>query len=214
MKNRFDLCTQKEFFIGISMSNSASIDTGIAVINRDLELIRVDKAYHLNDIQLYLDNLGYKSSSIICMDLPRNPNTPNGKWRIESKYNKPLNVNCKYKCDPSWTARFGDRGSELCNHLKEAGYDVYRYNCYFTKNALNIIPPYKSRSPQACKYLQMVIQDQLKISGLPSNMIPLSGLDAIIGAYNALMVFLGKENYNYKIIGSHKDIPVISAIKF
>lgn len=194
------------------MTQAAASDTGIAVLDKNMELLRVDKVYNMDDIKQYINNLTCKQNSIICVDLPKQSGNLNGKWRIESKYNKAFNLNDEYNSEQDWTERFCERGSDLCQSLKDTGYDVFRYNCYFTKNILNISPPYKHRSPAACKYLQMILKNQLNIEGIPSNMIPLSGLDAIIGAYTARAMAYGHENKTYKIIGDYKQLPVISAI--
>ena len=77
---------------------------------------------------------------------------------------------------------------------------------------LKLTPPYKSRSPVACKYLQMIIKNNLKINDIPSNLIPLSGLDAIIGAYTSWKIAMTPENTGYKCIGKHKDSLIVTAI--
>lgn len=194
------------------MSPSNQNETGIVMLNNELELLRIDKAFELEDIKLNITNFGHAEKTIVCVDLPRNITLLNGKWRIESKFNKTFNVNCKYAPKQDWTNRFCDRGSDLCGKLKKEGFDVFRYNSFFTKNALNIIPPFKSRSPAACKYLQMLIKDKLHILGVPSNMIPLSGLDAIIGAYTAYHMMLGKKGETYNFISEFNSLDVVSAV--
>jgi len=206
-QDRYKL-NNKLIFIGVSMASSATSETGIAVLDTDLNLLKVDKGYNVNEIKLCINNISHKNSSIICVDLPKNSTMLNGKWRIEGRSNQPLKVNSACKGD--WTERFSDRGVDLCSGLKSEGYDVFRYNCYFTKNALNINPPFKSRTPIACKYLQTALKDQLGISGIPTNMIPISGIDAIIGAYIGWK--MTNANTGYKKIGNYKDFPVISAI--
>ncbi len=203
---------EKHFFIGISISNSSQYDSGIAIINKDLELIRIDKFYRLNEIKDYLEKFSCKKSSIICVDLPKNAGNLTGKWRIEAKYNKTFNVGGNYNSTQDWSERFSDRGADLCENFKKDGFDIFRYNCFFTKNILGLSPPCRSRSSNACKALQSIIKEKLGIYGFPSNMIPASGLDSVIGAYIARSAFLNKQNNNCKIISQHKDLPVLSTI--
>lgn len=203
----------KSSFVGISMSNSANYDTGIAILNENLDIIRIDKAYSVDDITQYLDELTGKEDSIICVDLPRNNQMLQGKWRMESKFNKALFLDGSYKSEQKWAERISDRGSDLCSRLKASGFDVFRYNCFFAKNALNLISPYKLRSPAACKSLQMAFKDQLLLNNIPSNMIPLSGLDAIVGAYISRQMYVGKYEKDFKFIGEYKSMPIVSALK-
>ena len=199
-------------FIGISLGESGSAETGIAALDRDLNLIRVDKAFNLSELKLNLARMAPFESSIACISLPRNMMMLNGKWRIESKFTRALKLgkfeNTKYV----WTQRFSDRGSELCKNFAEEGMEVFRYNCYYTQNALQITPPYRTRTPAACKYLQMILENKLNISGLPVNLIPLPAMNAILGAYVAWKMVNSEENIGYKQIGIHKNIPVVSAL--
>jgi hypothetical protein len=201
----------KKYFVGISLGSAATTETGIAIIDRDLNLLRVDKAFNLNDLQSYIKNLASPDSIIVCIDLPKNTNLINGKWRIEAKGINAFKLNFE-DSKFNWAERFSNRGTDLCNFLTSLNIDTYRYYCYFTKNILQLNSPFKSRSPADCKFLQMSIKDNLKILGIPSNLIALSGLDAIIGAYTGWKVATSLENDGYKYIGKYKDIPIISAL--
>ncbi len=199
-------------FVGVALGESGSSETGIAVIDRHLNLLRVDKAYNLSELKLNLNRMAPPSSIIACVGLPKNMMMLNGKWRIESKQTQPLKQGMFENSRHAWVQRFSDRGSELCKTFQEEGMEIFRYNCYYTKNALRLNPPYRSKTPIACKYLQMIIENRLGISGMPSNLIPLPALNAVIGAYTAWKMATGEENESYKQIGVHKSLPVISAI--
>ncbi|MCK5177182.1 MAG: hypothetical protein KAQ92_05640, partial [Candidatus Aenigmarchaeota archaeon] len=77
---------------------------------------------------------------------------------------------------------------------------------------LKLNSPYKSRSPAACKFLQIIIEEKLKISGIPSNLLPLPTLQAIIGAFIGWKISTGSENTDYRQIGVYKDTPIVSAV--
>ncbi len=199
-------------FVGVALGESGSAETGIAVIDKNLNLIRVDKSYNLSDLKANLAGIAPPESVVACIGLPRNMMMLNGKWRIESKLTRSLKLGNFDSSKHVWTQRFSDRGSELCKNFRDLGMEVFRYNCDYTKNILQINPPYKSRTPAACKYLQMVIEHRLNILGMPTNLIPLPAMNAIIGAYIAWKITTGEENKEFKQISSHKNIPVISAI--
>lgn len=215
-KSDLDLMPQrlssKMCFVGISLGFTTMMETGIAIINRNLDLQRIDKIFNINELQDYLKMVAPAESLVICVDLPKTTHIINDKWRQEAKNVNALKLG-RLDCSKyEWTERFSNRGSELCNALKLLNIDVYRYNCYFTKNILNLNSPYKSRSPAACKHLQLSIKNNLKISGIPSNLIALSGLDALVGAYTGWRMALSQENIGYKFIGNHNKLPIVSAI--
>jgi hypothetical protein len=199
-------------FVGISISPTSVYESGIAVLDRNLNLLRTDKIFHIKDIEQYIKNLAPHDSMLICVDLPKNPNLVSGKWRIESRYTKAFKLNDIDDATFDWADRFSDRGSDLCDTLNSIDIDTFRYYSYFTKNTLRLTPPYKSRSPVACKHLQMAIQNSLKINGISSNLLPLIGLDAIVGAYISWKIWMSRENTGYKFIGEHKQIPIVTAI--
>lgn len=199
-------------FVGVSLGESGSVETGIAVIDKNLNLIRVDKSYNLSDLKLNLAKIAPPESIVACVGIPRNIMMLNGKWRIESKLTRSLKLGNFESSKYNWTQRFSDRGSELCKSFREEGMEVFRYNCDYTKNTLQLNPPYRSRTPAACKYLQMIIENKLNISGLPSNLLPLPAMNAIIGAFTAWKLATSEENEGYRQIGTHKTIPVIAAI--
>lgn len=199
-------------FVGISLASSSQTESGIAVLDRNLNLLRVDKVFAINDLEPYIKNIAPADSLVICVDLPKNAASLTGKWRQEAKgvsFFKPRKVS---ETDYEWADRFSDRGSDLCKTLSSMEIDVYRYYCYFTKNILNLNPPYRSRTPVACKALQMNIQNYLKINYIPNNLIALSGLNAIIGAYTAWTIATSHEGKGYKFIGAHNDINIATPI--
>jgi len=212
LKNKISQFDNKFCFVGISLSPTSINESGIAVLDRNLNLIRTDKVFHIKDIELYVKNLAPADSMIICVDLPKNASMVSGKWRMEARYTKTFKLNNNDNSSFNWADRFSDRGSDLCETLNSFKIDLFRFYCYFTKNMLNLNPPYKSRSPVACKYLQLVIQNNLKISGISSNLLPLAGLDAVIGAYIGWKMWMSRENIGYKYIGEHKQIPIVTAL--
>lgn len=200
-------------FVGISVKSDTTEDSGIAILDEDLNLKFVDKAYRLNDIKFFVENLGNKDSTIISIDIPLNNMFLIGKWRQESKHYHSFTVGTSYSSKQNWSTRQSSRGSEIAQTLKEQHYDVFRYNSAYTKNALCLNYPLKSRSPAGCKYFQEMIKQKLGISGLTHNIMSFSALDAILGAYTSWQIYYGEQNKTFKIVNHYKDIPVISPIE-
>ncbi|MDD3594120.1 MAG: hypothetical protein PHX18_05785 [Candidatus Gastranaerophilales bacterium] len=196
-------------FIGISIGKGASDDSGIAVIDSKDELIRIDKAYSIDELKLIIDNLSGKSNSIICIDMPEYYEMLNGKWRIESKHYKCFNLEPDDNLS-DWKYRYSDRGTGLYKDLLDKNYRVYRYDSDYTKTILNIHSYMKDRSPAGCKFLQLNIKEKLGIKNLPSNMMPISVLDAILGAYTAKIIASGTKDEDYHFNAEHKDIQIVS----
>jgi hypothetical protein len=206
----------KYCFTGLSMGSAGSVESGITVVDRDLNLVRTDKVYNLSEIKQMITNIAPPENTILCIDLPKNIMMLTGKWRIESK--QILALNTKKGADKKvlWKTRFSDRGSELCKHFTDLGMDVYRYNSAFTKTMLHLSPPYRSKSPSACKFLQGIIEEKLHIRNMPANLLPLPSLNSLIGAYIAWTIGMSgtdEENKMYRQIGTHKGVPVVSALE-
>lgn len=205
-------------FIGLSIGSDSSNESGIAMLDSDLNLIKSDKAYQLSELKNIIENFSMYApakNTVLCSDLPRNIMMLQGKWRIESKQTQVLTFNTINKGAKKsvWKKRFSDRGAELCKHFTEMGMEVYRFNSYFSINMLRLSPPYKSRMPAGCKFLQSIIEEKLLIKGIPSNLLPLPVMHSLIGAYTAWKIGNSEENVGYKQICVYKDVPVMSALE-
>lgn len=202
----------KFYYIGLSISHAATEETGIAVIDSDLNLLRLDKIYRLNDIKFFLENFCGKNGAVIAADIPPNQMFLIGKWRQEAKHYKSFSVGTSYKSDQQWSKRQSTRGTELCAKLAEDGYSVVRYNYGYSKQAMGLATPLQENTPMACKYLQDMFREKLGITGIPSNMIPLSSLKAVLGAYIAWQTRHGIENEDFRKINTFGELPVYSGI--
>ena len=203
---------KKFHYIGLSISHAATEETGIAVLDSDLNLLRLDKIYRLNDIKFFLDNFCGKNGAVIAADIPPNQMFLIGKWRQEAKHYKSFSVGTSYNSDQQWSKRQSTRGSDLCTKLTEEGYEVIRYNYVYSKQSMGLATPLQESTPMACKYLQDMLREKLGISGLPSNMIPLSSLKAVVGAYIAWQTKNGVESEDFRKINTFGDLPVYSGI--
>lgn len=210
--NAFKPFSTKKYFVGISLNSSSSLESGIAILDRDLNLVRLDKVFDISNLESYIKNIAPIENLLVCIDLPKDSSSFGCKWRYGSRNINVFKNNSSEELKFSWIKRFSNRGIDLCKNLDSLNINVYRYCCYFTKNMLGLSPDNKSRTSLSCKALQVNIQQGLKISGIPSNLIAASGLDAMIGAYTAWRMANTQENTGYKFIGDFQNFPIVTAL--
>lgn len=200
-----------KYYIGLSLAATSSVDTGVAIIDEFDNIIFVDKLFKMNDITYFFDNFSSIKESEICVSLAWDRTMLNGKWRILSKPYQLVSTNPLMPNQDNWTQRFTTRGSEYFKSLTEKGAVINRFELYLTRQSLHLNSCYKERSPANCKFLQQALKTEWGFEDIPVNMMPMSQLEAIVGA------ILAKENYkhpeNIKQISSFKDFPVIDVIK-
>lgn len=130
----------------------------------------------------------------------------NGKWRILGKPYQLVATNPLMPNREGWTQRYSTRGCEYFKSLVEKGVEVNRFELYLTRQSMNLNSCYKERSPADCKFLQQTLKYEWGLD-LPANMMPMSQLEAIVGA------LLARENaknpQNVKVVSSFKDFNVI-----
>ena len=188
MSNDF---SNKHYFAGISLASGASIDTGAAVLDRDLKVITLDKLFTMEDVKFFINNFAGKKNTIFTVSIPENPTMLNAKWKLYSR---------EYQLIQSSSLFFKE--------CKKNGIDIFRYNLGELKNSLGLSGMYKDRSPVECKSLQSAFKYKFKIYDLPANMLPASQLEAILGAYLGYLMYKNDSEYHTKIKASYHDIDV------
>lgn len=198
------------YAIGLSLGASSSIESGVAV--RELtsgKLIYVDKLFSMNDIQFFFEKYTSLKESIICASLPWDNTMLEGKWRILSKpYQLIHNSEINFPNKDNWMQRFSPRGSDLLLGLKNNGIDVSRFEVYLTRQKFNLYSNYKERSSADCKFLQSALKYEFNFDEMPTNMMPVAQLEAIVGT----LLAEEKLKNNTKEIFSFKGLSVINII--
>lgn len=161
------------------------MDTGLAVLDEDYNLIMVDKLYKMSDVIFFFENFSSLKQSKLCVSLPWDRTLLNGKWRILSKPYQLVATNEHMRNIDNWTQRYSTRGCDFFNSLIEQGIDVNRFELYLTRQSLHLNSCYRERTPADCKFLQQVLTNEWGID-LPVNMMPMSQLEAIVGAILAM----------------------------
>ena len=168
------------YYVGLSLAAGSSMDSGVAVIDEDNKIILIDKLYKMNDVIFFFENFSSLKNSKICVSVPSDRTMLEGKWRILSKPYQLVATNKNIPNRDNWTQRHSNRGSEYFRELSERGITVSRFDIYMTRQSLHLNSCYKDRSPADCKFLQQALRYEWGFDELPSNMMPMSHLEAIL----------------------------------
>lgn len=172
----------EHYFIGLALSPGATAETGLAIIDKNNEIIMVDKLFSMQDVQHFFENFTSLKNSRVCISLPWDNSMLTGKWRILSKPYQLVVSNENIHNVDNWTQRFSNRGSDYFSELVENGVKISRFELYLTRQALRLESCYKERSPADCKALQNALKMKYGFNSIPSNMMPMAQLEAIVGA--------------------------------
>lgn len=200
------------YYIGLSLSSGSTMDTGVAVIDEDNKIILLDKFYKMNDIIFFFENYSSLKYSKICASLPWDRTMLEGKWRVLSKPYQLVATNPHMPNQDNWTQRYATRGSDFFKDLNEKGIEVNRFELYLTRQSMHLNSCYKERSPADCKFLQQILKFEYGFNELPSNMMPMSELEAITGAILAKEA--EKNPDNIKKLFEFKGLNVIDIKNF
>lgn len=201
----------KHYFIGLMLSAGANADSGVAVLDRNNEIILLDKLFTMQDVQHFFDNFSSLKNSQVCISLPFDNSMLNGKWRVLSKLYQLLALNGNFQNANNWTQRYSSRGSDYFSSLVEQEISINRFELYLTRQALNLNSYFKERSPADCKALQNALKIKYGFASLPSNMMPMAQLEALVGSILAKNVCeqIEKNKKTETPIFEFNGIPVI-----
>lgn len=195
--------------VGLSLGPTSSVESGIAVRETTTgKLIHLDKLFSMSDVNLFFENYPSIKNSIICVSLPWDNTMLEGKWRVLSKPYQMIHTLGNFPNSDNWMQRFSPRGCDLLNLLKDKGAEIYRYEVYLARQKLNLYSNFKERSSADCKFLQSALRSLYNFEELPTNMMPVAQLEAIVGTVLAQE----KLNNNTKKIFDFKNFDVINKI--
>lgn len=195
--------------VGLSLGPTSSVESGVAV--RELssgKLIYVDKLFSMNDVNLFFENYPSIKNSTILVSLPWDNTMLEGKWRVLSKPYQMIHTLGNFPNTDNWMQRFSTRGCDLFLSLKEKGCDIARFEVYLTRQRMNLYSNFKERSSADCKFLQSTLRNEYGFEELPTNMMPVAQLEAIIGT----LLAEEKLRKNTKNIFQFKNLEVINVI--
>lgn len=199
----------KVSFIGISLSGLSTIESAVAVLDKNLHVVMLDKLFSMNDVKYFLDNWAGKQNAIIMVSIPENEVMLNHKWKYNSRTYDLVNFDKQMINKDDWTNRFSSRGSEYFQDLKEEGYDVFRFDVNNMKKVFGNCYAFRERTPIDCKSLQDTLRMKYDMRELPVNMLPVAQLEAILGAFLGQMIATNNKDFEYKQIGLYENLPII-----
>lgn len=199
------------YYIGLSLTSGSTVDSGLVVMDENDQIILVDKFYKMNDIIFFFENYSSLKNSKICVSLPWDKTMLDGKWRILSKPYQLVASNPHIPNRENWTQRYSNRGTDFLKELSDKGIEISRFELYLTRQSLKLNSSALERSPADCKFLQQTLKIEYGFEELPNNMMPMSQLEALVGA------ILAKEKstnpQNIKRLFEFKGLDVIDVIK-
>ncbi|MBQ8847884.1 MAG: hypothetical protein IJ003_02975 [Candidatus Gastranaerophilales bacterium] len=173
------LSSKENFFIGVALSNSSNYDSSICVLDRNSNIVFLDKFYFTQDIDYFFETSPYVKDSAICASVAYDNKMLDGKWRIHSKNYKALGDYFKVNKD-DWTNRISKRCVETFLKLKQTGNKIIRTDINQLRQAYGLNSHYLSRTSLDCKNLQISLKIKYGFSQMPDNMLPASSLEAIL----------------------------------
>lgn len=197
-----------QYVVGMSLGPSSSVESGVAV--REIstgKLIFLDKLFSMNDVQFFFENYPSLKNSVFCISIPWDNTMLEGKWRVLSKPYQLINSKkIEFPNKDNWMQRFSTRGCELFFKLKNDGVDISRFEVYLTRQKFNLYSNFKERSSADCKFLQSALKYEYGFNSLPTNMMPVAQLEAIVGC----LLCEQKLKNNTNKIFEYKGIDVIN----
>ncbi len=192
------------YYVGLALASNSNTDSGVAVLDEDNNLILVDKLYKMDDIKHFFDNFSSLGQSRICVSLAWDKTMLEGKWRISGKPYQLVAGNTNMPNRENWTQRYASRGADYFKTLVERAASVNRFELYLTRQSMGLSSGFRERSSADCKFLQQTLRIEHGLD-LPQNMMPMSQLEAMVGALLSREDAKGKT----KIVGQFKDLDVI-----
>ena len=93
------------YYIGLSLASGSTVDSVLAVLDEDNQIILLDKFYKMNDIIFFFENYSSLNNSKICVSLPWDRTMLEGKWRVLSKPYQLVSTNPNIPNRDNWTQR-------------------------------------------------------------------------------------------------------------
>jgi hypothetical protein len=192
--------TNKWYFVGIDMAPIDSLETGIAALDRNKRVMRMDKLNEDEQLLLFLDNLAPAENIVVALDIPKSLSIPS-KWRQQQVKMHPLCLldEGPHIPEPVPTDRYAQRAKDFYDAVRSRGILIMGFFAAHARLRYSLNIPYRTRSPQGCRALQSLLKQRLRIEDVPSNLAPSSVLDAMIGAYSSWLLCHGQENVHFKL---------------
>lgn len=190
----------KWYFVGVDIAPIDNLETGVAVLDRNRRIVRMDKFDDDKSILRFLDNLAAPGQLAVALDIPKSLSIPS-KWRQQQVKMHPLSLRepLVSEVETVPTARFAQRAKDFYEAVQSRDILIFGFFTAHARLRYDLTTPFRHRSPAGCRALQAMMRQRLGIRDVPSNLAPSSVLDAMIGAYSAWLLRNGVENEHFKL---------------
>lgn len=204
------MMSSKEFFFcGVSLSNTPNNDSSVCVIDNNKKIVLLDKLYFADDIALFMEKNPYIKNAQIAVSIPHDNILLEGKWRIHCKNYKIMGDEFKVNRN-NWTNRLSNRCADIFLKLKENGTNIVRFDINLLRQSYDLSAHYLQRTSLDCKSLQNALKIKYGFEELPENMLPASGLEAILAA---LFIYdTAHNNIKTREIAKFEGLPVLNRV--
>lgn len=193
-------CSQ---FVGIDLAPNDQLESGFSVLSRDKKVMKLDKLFRNQDIINTIFSLGEPQSMLVVIDLAKN-------LSYDSKFEQAqLKMHASTDADMTFnmSERYGERAKILYRTLSENQIPVCLTVSNWTRLNYQFSNPFRTRSQSGAKILQMLLQGQFNITGLPKQLVPVSVLESILVAYTAWAYWQKQDSAN--VFMSEDDFPFL-----
>ncbi len=197
------------YFIGLSLASNSSHTSAVCVIDKNRQIVLLDKLYFTEDIKLFFEKSPYVKDSIVVSGLIADESLLDGKWRIHSKNYKPIDGFFEVNRN-NWTNRLNDRLKDLFSELNGTRCTVYRCYINLLRQSYGLQPDYPEKTSLDCKNFQSGLKIKYGFDLMPDNLLSSSSLEAILCAlfgYDA-----AQNNIKCKEIANYCGIKVLNRI--
>jgi hypothetical protein len=175
-------------FIGLDLAPNDTLETGVAVLDRERNLTFMDKVMSDREIAEFIASMDGPVAVVI--DLPKTLGI-SSKWRLE-----------QVRMTPRLRGQgLSERPNSVYDLLKNLP-GVHPFFCptQLAKMRYELNIPYRTRSPQGSRALHTALKLHLQLKQLPTNLPAIAILEAMIGAYAAWTLFTGEEGEHYRFM--------------
>jgi len=195
------------YYIGLSLASNSAHSSSVCVLNRNREIVLLDKLYFTDDIKLFFEKSPYVRNSILMVGLSPDESLLEGKWRIHSKNYKMLDGMFDVNRH-NWTNRLNDRLCDLFLELNSKKCTVYRCNTSLLRQSYGLRADYLENTSLDCKNFQVGLKIKYGFSTMPENLLPIASLEAIL--FSLFASDIGQENVKTKEIAEFHGLKVLN----
>ena len=169
------------YSIGLSLASNSNHNSAVCVLDKNKQIVLLDKLYFTEDIKLFFENSFYVKNSILMAALTPDESLLDGKWRIHSKNYKAIKELFEVNRN-NWTNRLNDRLKDVLLNLNENKCKVFRCNINLLRQSYGLVPDYLEKTSLDCKSFQSGLKIKYGFNTLSDNLLPAASLEAILCA--------------------------------